>query len=99
MAIFKWKRNPYRPTSRRQHLINAALGVGTAVVVAILVLDPIARLDRMNRLPPDAAACTAQVRTGCVGGKQDVLWVLQQPATAASDAATRAPGVPASAAR
>ena len=84
MALFKWKRNPYRPTSARQHLIYALLGVGTAVVVAFLVLDPIARLQRMNRPPPDAAACTAQVRTGCVGGKLEVLLVAPVPASTAS---------------
>ena len=90
MTLFKWKRNPYRPTSARQHLTYALLGVGAAVVVAILVLDPIARLQRMNRPPPDAAPCTARLQTGCVGGKLELLLVVP-PSTKASSSASTAP--------
>ncbi len=96
MVWFKWRRNPYRPTSRRQHLINALLGVGTAAVVAILVLDPIERLKRLNSPPRDAAPCTAQMRAGCVGGKLEVLLVAPPAAAAASGATGTARGTPAS---
>jgi hypothetical protein len=91
MALFKWRRNPYRPTSRRQHLINAALGVGTAVLVAILVLDPIERLKRLNSPPRDAAPCTAQARAGCVGGKLEVLLVAPPAVPGNSRAAPNSP--------
>ena len=96
MALFKWKRNPYRPTSARQHLTYALLGVGAAVVVAFLVLDPIARLQRMNRPPPDAAPCTARLQTGCVGGKLEVLLVVP-PSTTAGTASSAASTTPAAA--
>ena len=87
MVWFKWRRNPYRPTSRKQHLINALLGVGVAMVVAIGVLDPIERLKRLNSPPRDAAPCTAQMRAGCVGGKLEVLLVAPPAAPGATRAA------------
>lgn len=83
-SLFKRERNPYRSTSRRQHIINAVLGVVTALVVAFLVLDPQARWERANRPPPDAAACTAPGQTNCVGAILNVIQVAPSAAPAAS---------------
>ncbi len=89
MPWLKWKRNPYRPVSVRQRLWLVVLTLCTVLVVCIGVLDVPARLQRMNRPPPDAPPCSAKLQTGCVGGKLEV--VLVRPAVPAA-----APARPAS---
>lgn len=62
-----------RPTSPRERLVIVLLAVATASGVLLMVLDPWARLERMNRPPPDRPACEGGQTRDCVGGKIDVI--------------------------
>ena len=86
MSLFRWKPNPYRPTSPRQRLLLVVLAIAMAAALAFGVLDPQARWERANRLPPDAAACTAAHQTGCVGGRLELRMVAPSAALVASAA-------------
>lgn len=71
----------YRPSSRRQRLLIAGLAVATAVVVVLAMLGPQLRAMRSEheRKAAGPQPCTAQQRTGCVGG---TMGVISPPASA-----------------
>lgn len=68
-----------RPTTPRARLVIVLLAVATAVGIWLLVLDPWARLERMNRLPADKPACQGAQTRDCVGGKVDVIVLPASP--------------------
>ena len=86
----------YRPVSHRTRLLIALLAIGTAVMVAVTVLDLKARWERAQRPAPDRPRCDDKRVTDCVGARMEVL--VLNPA-AISAAATAAPSAPASTAR
>ena len=72
----------YRPVSRRRRLLILLLAIATATTVVLTLLDPVGRLQRMNRAAePVPAPCIDGNLTHCIGGKAEVI---VPPAGAAS---------------
>lgn len=86
----RFKRNPYRPTTRRQRLVIVALAVLTASVVMAALLAPHVRFlrARLELAHADAPPCAPGQTTGCVGGTMEVIAV---PATAPRPARVASP--------
>lgn len=77
---------PAMPLRRR--LLIAGLAVVTAVTLILMMLERVGAPPLPRPPPvPDAARCTAEQTTGCVGGKADVILVPAQPPASASAAA------------
>lgn len=70
----------YRPVSHRTRLLIGLLAIGTAVMVAVTVLDLKARWERAQRPAPDRPRCDDKRVTDCVGARMEVL--LPKPAAA-----------------
>lgn len=79
-------KNDFRPTRPRTRLLIALLAVATAGMVMWAVMDPLARLDRMNRPPADRPACAPGQLDDCAGGKVTVIVVPATPPGPASGA-------------
>jgi hypothetical protein len=65
----------YQPLTRRRRLLIVALAVAAAVAVVTTLLDPPGAAPRVRARPAPTPACGAgeSERTGCVGGKAEVI--------------------------
>ncbi|MFY9512548.1 MAG: hypothetical protein WAQ05_16395 [Rubrivivax sp.] len=63
----------YPGLSRRRKLLLALLAVVTAVTVVLTLLNPPGGVQRVRKLPADAAACSGVQTRDCVGGVVEVI--------------------------
>ena len=77
----------FRPFTRRQRLLIAAMAVGTTLTIGVSMLTPhVAYLRaRLAMKPPEVPACQAGQTTGCVGGTMGVILIAPARAQAASE--------------
>jgi hypothetical protein len=83
----------YRPLTRRRRLLIVALAVAMAVAVVTTLLDPPGAPPRTRAKPAPTPDCREgeRERTGCVGGRAEVIVPAASAPAAASPLAASVP--------